>query len=359
MSEAYDLVRAYEERAAADAALRKSFDDPLHRPLQEPSFGRNEKIKSAGWREDEDFFSKDSGLYVKGGKATLVYRSTNIENPHDLAADLNIAMGRESSSKRFKIAEDVFQRAEAKYGKGNVDVAGFSLGGSQAMYISDKYGAKANVFNPGVSPADVENNNRQPKNYKNVNAYVTAGDAISNSAYTMNGLKTTPIYAGEVYKGVAKDFGPSAAEKATKAPLTTYSLGERVLKGAAELAFPESIPFVEAGSHLFKSLYGIGTLIKHVTHAHSLDSMDGYFQAHQKKNEPVAPQPKATPVAPQPKATPKAAPKAPLPPVKTEPAPYVYQAPDISVDYGTGEENQLPSHHPMANPGYQAPDISV
>ena len=57
-------------------------------------------------------------------------------------------------SRRFTGADKTFRDAQSKYGKGNVEVTGHSLGGSQAMFIGKKYNAKGIAFEPGIGPLD-------------------------------------------------------------------------------------------------------------------------------------------------------------------------------------------------------------
>lgn len=260
MSSKYRIIKAFEDKNDRESSLW---------------------AYNSGYREDPEFKHHDYGLYKKDGKATLVYRSTDVKNIHDLEADLYIAAGRESQSNRFKIAEDAYARAVKKYGKDNVDVTGFSLGGSQAMYISNKYKAKATVFNPGYSPVDLQHHLQHPRDYSKVDAYITAGDAISNTALAIPGLKKKVIYDKETYKGMAKTFGTGAVSSATKVPLTNVDVGIDVLKRGAEIAQPELIPIIEGGAAVVK---GVGTgayVAKNLYNMHSLKSMEKQFGSTQ------------------------------------------------------------------------------
>lgn len=234
-------------------------------------------LYNSGYRSDPEFDQTDYHLYKKAGKATLVFRSTDVRNASDLLADTYIMAGKESKSRRFQNAENVYRRAVQKYGANNVDLTGFSLGGSQALYLSNKYKAKATVFNPGFSPEDLEHHLQHPRDYSNATAYVTAGDVISNSILGVKNIKKNMVYDTKTYKDITNQFAPGIIGSAAGVPTTSVDVGTEVLKRGAEIAQPELIPLIEAGSALVK---GVGTAVyasKDLYNMHSLKSMKPYF----------------------------------------------------------------------------------
>jgi pimeloyl-ACP methyl ester carboxylesterase len=70
----------------------------------------------------------------------------------DVTTDIALGLEMEGYNSRFQKAEKVTQRGIQKYGKENVTVVGHSLGGSQALHVSKKYGVDAVAFNPYVGP---------------------------------------------------------------------------------------------------------------------------------------------------------------------------------------------------------------
>lgn len=330
MSEAYDLVNAFQDSVEGTKAIKQSFEGPQSLQEMPEESAAQTRVRTKGYVSDPDFEHHDYGLYSKGGKATLIFRATDPTKLNDIGADFEIALGRENHSKRFRGAEDAYSRAVQKYGEGNVDVAGFSLGGSQAMYISDKYGAKATVFNPGISPADVDNNYQNPRNYKNVKAYITVGDSISNHGLMMPNLNTKAIYATDIYKDVAKSFGPGAVGSAIKTPVTPLQAVETGIMQNLRRYAPALGPYGEAAFGLIKGVGALGILGKNAVKAHSLDSMGKYFEDH--KDVVPAPTQEPVKVPSKPKEVKPTVPEV-IPPVavvKAPPKPPEPVAPTIS-----------------------------
>ena len=113
-----------------------------------------------GFDIDRELSNQNRTVYTKDGKAIISYRGTDVKNPwnrwKDLGTDALIALGLQDEGSRFKNAEKYAKDTIQKYGAGNVELTGHSLGGSQALYVSDKLGLPAKAFNPGVSPLTIE-----------------------------------------------------------------------------------------------------------------------------------------------------------------------------------------------------------
>lgn len=121
------------------------FSDAAYQPL-----AKSEEIaKKHGYSVDPDLSTPDATTFVKDGRAIVAYRGTS--QLRDLVPDLHIAIG-SRKHKRFDDAEELARRAAKKYK--TVDVAGHSLGGTQALHVNDKLGLNAHVFNPGATLGD-------------------------------------------------------------------------------------------------------------------------------------------------------------------------------------------------------------
>lgn len=96
----------------------------------------------------------NASIYEKDGKATIAYRGTDLfhANASDLVADLELTLGMNDVAQRFHQAEDIYSKTVAKYGEGNVEVTGHSLGGAEALYVARNHHISGTVFNPGQVP---------------------------------------------------------------------------------------------------------------------------------------------------------------------------------------------------------------
>lgn len=132
-------------------------------------------------------------------KAVIAFRGTQPTNLSDLAADTAIFFGVERLFPRFNEALAHAKLVEKTVGKGNVELTGHSLGGSEALYVTEKTGMPSTVFNPGktfeqfdllekydkVRNAVFSDPNKQ--NNKNTQIYNTRFDPISFNATRTKG----------------------------------------------------------------------------------------------------------------------------------------------------------------------------
>jgi hypothetical protein len=79
----------------------------------------------------------------------------------DVTTDIMMGLELENYNSRFQKAERTTELGIQKYGKENVTVVGHSLGGSQALHVSEKYGVEAYAYNPFVGPQHIRK--RYPK----------------------------------------------------------------------------------------------------------------------------------------------------------------------------------------------------
>jgi hypothetical protein len=141
-----------------------------------------------GYTIDKQLSSPDRTAYVKDGKVTLAYRGTDFKNKsntyRDLGTNALLALGLQDVSSRFKNAKKASDQAIEKYGKDNVNVTGHSLGGSQALYLSNKRGLQGSAFNPFAGVVD----SLRKRTY-NATAYVNQNDPIASLTGRVSGLK--------------------------------------------------------------------------------------------------------------------------------------------------------------------------
>lgn len=181
-------------------------------PIRNPTYSDNAILSKAaysngrgraisGFEIDSELSGSDFTTYrnLTTGKATISYRGTDVTNFGDLKQDFHVALGNMGQQDRTKQAIDVANRAIQKYGKGNVNATGFSLGGTTAAYVSSSTGIPAETFNMGWSPEMVSAQTRGkrygvvmpwthrdgPLNLKNVTANINSNDLISNSALAL------------------------------------------------------------------------------------------------------------------------------------------------------------------------------
>ena len=207
-----------------------------------------------GYTIDKNLSGNDYTTYVNSstGQAIVAFSGTRIKNFHnkdtwrDISTDAGMVVGQEEHLQRFKNAEDVTNKAIAKYGKNNVKAVGHSLGGAQAMYVSSKTGVKATVFNPyidrneeqhydpnarnalGIKVSAIDkwfaknkwadnpilykgyyDSPRHNRDYSNVTAYVVAGDpVVSGIGKGFNGMTVNQVKPTHGYW----DFGKNVLE---------------------------------------------------------------------------------------------------------------------------------------------------
>lgn len=226
-----------------------------------------------GYTMIDELSDDHRGVFQRGNKATIVFRATDPTNWSDIQADYYILQGDEDASSRFKSSADLTERVIQRFGKDNVTVTGYSLGGSQGLYMSDKFKVKAVTFNAGFSPKDVENSWK--KDYSMVDAYVVPGDPISSYAFMSHGnlkVKAVPNYSA--MEKTAKMFGETAVYAATNTPVTTGQAASTLITRGVEVAQPELIPFVEGAKVVAGGLTTAAGLFKSY---HDLDNFNTFF----------------------------------------------------------------------------------
>lgn len=130
-------------------------DDTMHHfaELASGSYG-GKNMSHLGYEIDESLSNRNRTLYHNKdtGKSVYAFRGTNVKNKADWGTDALLAFGLKDFSSRFRNANKYSKRAIEKYGKDNVAFTGYSLGGSQALYVNSKHGNETHAYNPFVGP---------------------------------------------------------------------------------------------------------------------------------------------------------------------------------------------------------------
>jgi predicted esterase YcpF (UPF0227 family) len=140
----------------------------------------------------------------------MSFRGTDLKSKQnkwkDLGSDALLAVGLQELSSRFRNAKKATKAAVEKYGHDNVELVGFSLGGSQALYANAKHNVKTTALNPGTSPGFVKKTLfdrlsgalfKRPVN-KTAKIYTTGTDVISALSPMMANAKT--VYVKQRHK---------------------------------------------------------------------------------------------------------------------------------------------------------------
>lgn len=147
------------------------------------------------------------------GSAIIAYRGTDpnifmhgMDTLRDARADAQILLGSHrgegtsifGGQTRFHQAEELYKKVAEQYDR--VDLTGHSLGGSQSIYVSQKYDVPAVVFNPGETPLEYLRFDRSTRPSQ-IRVYTTGSDNIS---------KHTDAYKNyqEIIKIEQTDFSP-------------------------------------------------------------------------------------------------------------------------------------------------------
>lgn len=172
--------------------------------LSKKAYGRNNQERQVeGFDILPQHTTEDRVVYrhQKTGYVVVAFRGTDLHDTHqvtsrmwkrnpikalshefetrhfrDVTTDIALALGIQgAASHRFYNAEVGTQRVINEFGKNNVSVTGHSLGGSQAMHVSNKLGVHAEVYNPHISWNDAGTHT----NFFHTNVHVNATDPIS------------------------------------------------------------------------------------------------------------------------------------------------------------------------------------
>ena len=129
-----------------------------------------------GYNLSKKYSSPDRSVWIAhdNSHAILSFKGTDPKNMRDVGTDILLGAEMKSLSTRFQHAEDITNILVKKYGKHKVFVTGHSLGGSQAMHVSNKFGVHAEAYNPFVQWSDAETK----ASYRHAVVHWNVGDPI-------------------------------------------------------------------------------------------------------------------------------------------------------------------------------------
>lgn len=134
-------------------ALRNKFvQDIIKETKKEPS--KRESVFDQGVEYKLDPMSnRIVGVWYNNNNnhAIVSHRSTDPSSVTDVLADIGLGIVGKTKGKRFSEAEIIQRKAETKYGKNNISIIGYSLGGTVASVLSSKGKYKDIItYNKGV-----------------------------------------------------------------------------------------------------------------------------------------------------------------------------------------------------------------
>jgi hypothetical protein len=156
-----------------------------------------------GWEMETGLSTKNATVLSNktSRKAIISYRGTDIHNVDDLVTDYQLAThGWDYGGiARFDDAVGLYDTTANALSGYDVSVTGHSLGGTQAMWVSEQRGAQAHVFNPGVVGPTINQelgalkdnplgtNKDFGARYDNIHVYRTNGDVVSGGWWSLVG----------------------------------------------------------------------------------------------------------------------------------------------------------------------------
>lgn len=135
--------------------------------------------------------------YSKNGKIVICYEGTDAKSIKDHGANLKMGLGMDSA--QMKSALGFYDEIKNDYSGAQIDVAGHSEGGSEAMYVALSTGANAYTYNPyGLSDGlikDAKGNNKTAREAKILN-FRDPNDPISKMRKLIGYTFIVPSTAG-------------------------------------------------------------------------------------------------------------------------------------------------------------------
>lgn len=137
--------------------------------------------EAQGFQILDRYSSPDRVVYQHDatGKVIIAFRGTDLHRKsntfRDVTSDVLLGLGMQDLSHRFYNSEHVTGELVRTYGKQNVIATGHSLGGSQAMHVSNKFGIHAEVYNPHITWQEAMTH----ANFFNVGLHVNKTDPVA------------------------------------------------------------------------------------------------------------------------------------------------------------------------------------
>jgi len=144
-------------------ALKNSYK-PLH--------DSKRMMLNRGYYLDKKLSNHNEQIYWKPTEKKLLMTIAGTHNIRDWGTDVYLALGKIKDTNRYKESDSILKQAKQKYNPKNTTVAGHSLGGTIAGYITSKAGGdKAITLDAGYTIGQ--------KTRSNTDAYRSKGDIVS------------------------------------------------------------------------------------------------------------------------------------------------------------------------------------
>ena len=146
-----------DEETHTPAEFYSAFARSAYRDTDEGKLTALEEQEITGWEIDPEVNNRDRTAFRRkktddsGYDVILANRGTSMTR--NILPDLAIMFGGEGKTKRFREADQDYQKLALKYHGDNnkIALASHSLGGSQNMFLNRKHGVESHSFNPGAS----------------------------------------------------------------------------------------------------------------------------------------------------------------------------------------------------------------
>ncbi len=165
------------------------------------------------WKIDEEL-SDSRGIVLnneKTGKTKIAFRGTDAKgmNLDDIQTDAQIYAGTEGNSTHFKTAQQQAQDVITKYGKENVSVTGYSLGGNKSLAIGQAYDIPSTGFNSFIG----KNLVKRPDTFTGVRhkLYRTREDLPSIQSAYLQGKSNIDVDVVSTRGSLGRSLNPYAA----------------------------------------------------------------------------------------------------------------------------------------------------
>ena len=92
--------------------------------------------ETRGFVRDTQLSNDEAGVYYHEttGEVVMSFRGTS--NAKDVGTDLNVAVGREASTRRYRDSDELFQKTRDKYPGTKIVTTGHSLGGGISLHVA-------------------------------------------------------------------------------------------------------------------------------------------------------------------------------------------------------------------------------
>jgi len=177
----------------------------LHEILK-TSYADRDKQKNAlskyGFKYDSILSNSDNAVFYNPNERKLLHTIAGTKRLSDVGVDAYLAVGKLKDTNRYKDSHRILREAKKKYGVDNATVAGTSLGGAIAGYVSSG-NDKVYTLNKGATIGQKVRSNEQ--------AYRTSGDIISLANANSKHMKTLNNENGNLMNNIKKSVAIGTA----------------------------------------------------------------------------------------------------------------------------------------------------